>query len=58
MFEDCFARGKSECTLLAVMMCKKGRCPFYKSQEQYRKDRIKYPTIHERARKEAAEDNG
>ena len=43
MFEDCFARGKSECTLLAVMMCKKGQMPVLQITRAVQKGQNKVP---------------
>ena len=53
-YENCFAYKKectvgevTECTALTEMLCKtKGKCKFYKSKEQYWKDRQIYNYIN------------
>lgn len=44
---DCFAAklkgGKEVCIALKEMYCKKGKCRFYKTKEQYLKERMVYP---------------
>lgn len=46
--EDCFAYKytkqikKAQCTALKELYCKKGKCPFYKTQKEENKCRKKY----------------
>lgn len=41
---DCFAnvKGKKRCQILTEDMCLYGKCPFYKTKEQFEADRKKY----------------
>ena len=36
---DCFAFSERSCTILTDRMCDNGRCPFYKTQEEFDKTR-------------------
>lgn len=40
---DCFARVENHCGVLKEMLCKKGKCSFYKSKEQYAEEQLIYP---------------
>lgn len=41
--KDCFAYRTSEyCSALNKMICKNGKCSFYKSKQQHIEDREKY----------------
>ncbi len=46
MKTNCFAETdayKSGCAVLIEKLCNKRKCPFYKTEEQYYADLIKYP---------------
>lgn len=45
MYENCFARIGNKCGVLKEELCDKGKCPFYKTKEQYAADLKKYPPI-------------
>lgn len=53
MYEDCFARGE-RCIILKQMLCKNGKCPFYKSKKQHQEDIKKYPYANDK--KESSDD--
>lgn len=39
MREDCFGYKKGKCNILTELVCKNGgKCSFYKTKEQFRKD--------------------
>lgn len=38
---DCFGYKSGNCTVLTELFCKKGKCPFCKTKEQYDSDREK-----------------
>lgn len=46
MCSDCFARVEVHCGVLKEMLCKYGTCPFYKSKEQYEKEKVIYPHLN------------
>lgn len=39
---DCFAFRKGECRVLYELVCEKKKCSFYKTCEQFMKDKKKY----------------
>ena len=44
--DNCFAKGPRSCKILTDLVCfRTGKCPFYKSKEEHRKDLKKYPPI-------------
>ena len=47
MYDDCFAR-MEQCSVLKKMLCKNGKCPFYKSKKQHQEDIKKYPHANEK----------
>lgn len=40
--KDCFAFRRVRCNILTEMVCRCGDCSFYKTMQDYRKDREKY----------------
>lgn len=53
MMTDCFAYIAPEgCGALKEVICKDGKCPFYKSHRQYSDDLAKYPPIDYKAEKD------
>lgn len=49
-FNKCFANGGEECNceILTEKLCKtKGRCKFFKTKEQYEKDKADYDFINQ-----------
>lgn len=46
--KDCFGyRNPERCGVLSEMVCKNKNCSFYKSKEQFIKDRVIYGNIQE-----------
>ena len=43
--KDCFAFNSRNCRALTEMMCKNGRCSFYKTRRQFEDDLKKYPPL-------------
>lgn len=43
---NCFAYGYKNCYVLTELVCKKKKCSFFKTKEQYNADLIKYPWIY------------
>ena len=39
---DCFGFRRGECSVLYELVCEKRNCSFYKTREQYAKDKKKY----------------
>lgn len=39
---NCFAYHPKQCRVLTEMLCKKKKCPFFKTHQQYVDDLIKY----------------
>ncbi len=39
---NCFAYKETDCSVLKKLYCKKGTCRFFKTKDQYRKDKEKY----------------
>lgn len=44
-YNNCFALNGHGCRVLKELVCRKGKCTFYKSHAQDRLDRIKYPLV-------------
>ncbi len=42
---DCFAMSERGCRILKETVCRKENCTFFKTKEQDRLDRIKYPMV-------------
>ncbi len=42
---DCFAMSERGCRILKETVCRKRNCTFFKTNEQDRLDRIKYPMV-------------
>lgn len=40
---SCFAYHPKQCRVLTEMLCKKKKCPFFKTREQFIEDLKKYP---------------
>lgn len=39
--KDCFGYKMGKCTVLTDLVCSQGKCSFYKTREQYNRDREK-----------------
>ena len=44
--EKCHFQSERGCKALTEMLCKSGRCSFYKTERQYQEDLIKYPPFN------------
>ena len=47
LIPDCFGNvaGKKDCQVLTENVCMFGICPFYKSREQFRRDKERYGSV-------------
>ena len=43
---NCHFHTPKKCRILTEMLCKSGRCGFYKTEKQYQEDLIKYPPFN------------
>lgn len=48
MYNNCFALVEDRCGVLKEMLCKKGKCPFYKSKELYKAELLIYPNQNDK----------